>query len=74
MFIFFACPKKTNQQRSGERKGSLTLGPASWTSLRCSKRPGAAKLASLRQSSRLSGHFFAARLREMAKTDKDIFS
>jgi hypothetical protein len=25
MFIFFACPKKTNQQRSGERKDSLTL-------------------------------------------------
>jgi len=22
MFIFFACPKKTNQQRSGERKDS----------------------------------------------------
>ena len=26
MFIFFACPKKTNQQRSGERKGSRSLG------------------------------------------------
>jgi len=25
MFIFFACPKKTNQQRSGERKGSRSL-------------------------------------------------
>jgi len=62
------------QRKRTKRKGSLTLGPASWTSLRYSKRPGAAKLASLRQSSRLSGHFFAARLREMAKTDKDIFS
>jgi len=34
MFIFFAClyalqgTKKTNQQRSGERKGSSSLGPA----------------------------------------------
>jgi len=25
VFIFFAYPKKTNQQRSGERKGSLSL-------------------------------------------------
>jgi hypothetical protein len=24
-FIFFACPKKTNQQRSGERKGTRSL-------------------------------------------------
>jgi hypothetical protein len=27
MFIFFACPKKMNQQRSGERKDSRSLGP-----------------------------------------------
>ena len=67
-FSLFAQRKRT------KRKGSLTLGPASWTSLRCSKRPGAAKLASLKQSSRLSGHFYTARLLEMAKTDKAFSS
>jgi hypothetical protein len=38
------------------------------TTLRCSKISGAAKLASLRQSSRNSDIFSAAPLREMAKT------
>ena len=28
MFIFFACTKKTNQQRSGERKCSRSLAAA----------------------------------------------
>jgi hypothetical protein len=28
VFIFFDCSKKTNQQRSGERKGRRSLGPA----------------------------------------------
>ena len=28
IFIFFTCLKKTNQQRNGERKDSLPLGPA----------------------------------------------
>jgi hypothetical protein len=41
--------------------------------LRCLKRTGAAKLASLRQSSRFSVLFYAAQLREMAETDKELF-
>jgi hypothetical protein len=50
LFIFFAYPKKTNQQRSGERKGSSSLAASllvclQQTALCCSKNPGAAKLA-----------------------------
>jgi hypothetical protein len=66
LFIFFACPKKTNQ-----KKGQ----PFTWfrdAELPCAAQNNRAlaELASLRQSSRYSGYFSAARLREMAKTEK----
>ena len=37
MFIFFVCPKKTNQQRSGERKDSLFTCPPMADSLAAHK-------------------------------------
>ena len=72
MFIFFACPKKTNQQRSGERKDSLTLAatllvPLRGTSLRSLFKADASE-SRVAPPSRFSALSFTARLREMATT------
>ena len=45
LFIFFACPKKTNQQQSGERKGPLCpLSRRGRDTLCSSMLPGLCKL------------------------------
>jgi hypothetical protein len=58
-FIFFACPKKTNQKK---RQPSLGLPAAYYPALL--EKPGAAKLATFSGSDRFqrySGFFSAAR-------------
>ena len=70
LFIFFVCPKKTNQQRSGERKGSQSLAASLLIrnmriTLRCSQRATLRKVA-VAPPNRFSALCCAAQLREMA--------
>ena len=63
MFVFFVCPKKTNQKK----RQPFTCPPKADT-LRCSYLPGAYKLGFASNSiSSFCGRYCAARLREMAK-------
>ena len=62
LYVHFLCLPKENEPKE---RVAHHLVPRCGTSLRCSKRSGAAKLASLRQSSRYSDLFCAARLRDM---------
>ncbi len=52
MFIFFVCPKKTNQQRSGERKGTLCHSPCGQATLlsACGGYPAFLKVAGIKKT------------------------
>jgi hypothetical protein len=64
LFIFFTCLKKTNQKKGQPFTWSRKRDSPALLKItgRCETR----RLQRLRQSSRYSGYFFTARLREMA--------
>jgi hypothetical protein len=73
LFVHFRCRHKNlptidslPKENEPKERAANHLFRLMRNTLRYSKRPGAAKLASLRQSSRLSVLFCVARLREMA--------
>jgi len=74
MFIFFTCIKKTNQQRSGERKCIRSLGPTmSDCPTQLAKNGRRRKVASGWMLRRVANPFFASLLGCVKRQNKNDF-